>query len=402
MLFWIIVKLSVKSLLTNKLRTFLAVLGIVIGVLAVITMMGIGTGAKNQVMAQINSMGSNLLIVRPGLSRGRGVFSGNRQTLKVEDAREILKRIDNIQKVSPVVNTRTQLKYFNTNTNTTVTGSSNTYFSIRNYLIGTGRFFTDNEAERNARVAVIGSKTASDLFGTDNCIGQTIKVQGINYRVIGLLKSKGDQGFFNPDDQIIVPYTTAMNQLMGIDYITEIDIYVTDENKIDQVETSIEALLRKRHRIKEDADSDFSIQNQAEMLQTASTVLGTFTLLLSGIAGISLLVGGIGIMNVMLVTVTERIREIGIRKSIGAKDRDILRQFLIESVIMSGFGGFIGVSGGIGISLLIDIVTPLTTQVEPSSILLALAISASVGIFFGYYPARRAAKLNPIEALRHE
>ncbi|RJP26524.1 MAG: FtsX-like permease family protein [Candidatus Omnitrophota bacterium] len=404
MLIWIILKISLKSLFVNKLRTFLATLGIVIGVSAVITMMGIGTGARNQIMSQINSMGTNLLVVRPARSRGQGVMSGSRQTLTVDDAEKILKRIANVEKIAPVINTRAQVKYLNNNADTTVTGACRTYFSIRNFQIDKGRSFTDGESERNARVAILGPQTVENLFddADADCLGETIKVKGINFRIIGVLKSKGDQGWFNPDDQIIVPYTTAMNRIAGVDYLSEIDIQVIDENQIDATELATEKLLRKLHRLQEDKENDFNIQNQAEMLETASTILGTFTLLLSGIAGISLLVGGIGIMNIMLVTVTERIREIGIRKSIGAKNRDILQQFLIEAILMSGLGGLIGIFLGINFLEMIDRFTELSTAIETYSIVLSFAISATVGIFFGYYPARRAAKMDPIEALRYE
>ncbi len=402
MLFWTIIKISLKSLWGNKLTSFLAILGIIIGVGAVITMVAIGSGARNSVMERINSMGTNLLIVRPARAQGRGVRSGSRQTLTVDDAETIVNSVDNIRKIAPVVNTRAQLKYYNQNTNTSVCGTTRTYFSIRNFQLEQGRFFTEYESERNSRVVVMGSQTAEDLFGDTDCVGEIIKVKGMNFRIIGVLQSKGDQGWFNPDDQIIMSYTTAMNQIQGVDYLSEIDIEVTDENTIDRVENVVESLLRKRHRMLPEDESDFHIQNQAEMLETASNVLGTFTILLSGIAGISLLVGGIGIMNIMLVTVTERIREIGIRKSIGAKNRDILSQFLIEAILMSSIGGLLGIGFGCLASYGLAFYTSLSPEIDAFSIILSISISASVGVFFGFYPAKRAASLDPIEALRHE
>jgi len=402
MLIWTIIKLSIRSLIANKLRSFLAILGIIIGVAAVISMMALGTGAQKRIMSDIGSMGTNLLIVRPGQSRGRGIMSGSMQTLKVKDAESIVKNVENIRAISPGVNSRAQVKHYNKNSNTTIVGGAITYFAIRNFKIDTGRIFTEGEAENCARVAVLGSKTVENLFGKNDPLGQTIKVKGINFRVIGTLQSKGDQGWFNPDDQVIIPYTTAMKRISGLDYLTEIDVEVNDKDRIDQVSASLEKHLRRLHRIADGDPSDFSIQNQAEMLKTMSNVTGTFSLLLSGIAGISLLVGGIGIMNIMLVTVTERIREIGIRKSIGAKDRDILRQFLLEAILMSAIGGLLGVLLGGGLSLLVAKFSPFTPQIEMQAVVLSISISASIGIFFGFYPARRAAKLNPIEALRHE
>jgi putative ABC transport system permease protein len=251
-------------------------------------------------------------------------------------------------------------------------------------------------------VAVIGPVTAENLFGETDPLGETIKLKGINFRVVGVLKSKGDQGWFNPDDQAIVPYSTAMKQLFGTDSLREIDIRVADGADIDGVVAETTKLLRKRHRVGAEAEDDFNIRNQAEMLEMASTVLRTFTILLGSIAGISLLVGGIGIMNIMLVTVTERTREIGVRKAIGARDRDILRQFLFESILLSGLGGLLGVGLGFAIAGTIGWASDFVTVVEPASIVLSLGVSASVGIFFGFYPALRAARLDPIEALRYE
>ncbi len=403
MLFWTILKVALKSLLANKLRSFLAVLGIIIGVGAVIAMLAIGAGARRQILDRISSMGTNLLIVRPGQRGTGGVMSGTQQNLTLEDAQAIAAEIPEVKAVAPVVSGNAQAKYFNKNTRTSVLGTSITYFPARNFEIDKGRIFTEGEAERSARVAVIGSSTATDLFGEGNDpIGEIIKVKGLTFRVIGVMKSKGDQGWFNPDDQIIIPYTTAMRQLLGVDYLREINIHVSEKANLDDVQAKVTKLLKRRHRTPEGMPEDFSIRNQAEFIATATSVSRTFTILLGAVAGISLFVGGIGIMNIMLVTVTERTREIGIRKAIGAKRRDVLRQFLFESIVMSGLGGMLGVAAGIGAAKIIGKVTQFSTFIELWSILMALGFAVAVGVFFGWYPARRAAVLDPIEALRYE
>jgi putative ABC transport system permease protein len=404
MLFWIIIKVALKSLFANKLRSFLAMLGIIIGVAAVISMLALGSGAQAQVMERFSAMGSNLLIVRPGQRRGHGgVRIGTYQNLTLEDAQAIVAEVSSVKQLAPVVRGGAQFKYFNKNAQAMVIGSSITYFPIRNFTVERGRAFTEVEAERMARVAVLGSTTVENLFGEDaDPIGETIKIKGINFRVIGVLKSKGDQGWYNPDDQAIIPYTTAMKQLLGTDRLREIDIQVTEGYDQTRAQEEVSAVLRRRHRIPAEKDNDFSIFNQAELIETVTDVTKTFTILLGSIAGISMLVGGIGIMNIMLVTVTERTREIGVRKAIGAKDRDILSQFLIEAVLMSGLGGVIGVALGVGGAKIVESALEFETMVELSSVVLALSFSAAVGIFFGFYPARRAAKLDPIEALRYE
>jgi putative ABC transport system permease protein len=402
MLFWTIVKVGLKSLLASKLRSFLAMLGIIIGVAAVISMLALGAGAKAQVLARISAMGTNLLMVRPGQSGFHGVMSGVQQNLTLADAQAILDEVPGVRQVAPVVNGNAQVKYFNRNTRTNVVGTSTTYLPIRNFEIERGRNFSENEINGMGRVAVIGPVTAQNLFDTGDPINQTVKLNGINFKVLAVMKSKGDQGWFNPDDQVIVPYTTAMKQLFGLDHLREIDVQAADGANLDDLQAKLAALLRKCHRLQDGAPDDFNVRNQAEFVQAATEVTQTFTILLGGIASISLLVGGIGIMNIMLVTVTERTREIGIRKAIGAKERNILLQFLIESVIISGLGGLIGVGAGVGGAALIGRFSAFTTTVELSSILLALSFAVAVGIFFGLYPARRAAKLDPVEALRYE
>jgi len=402
MLFWTIIKVAFKSLFANKLRTFLAMLGIIIGVGSVISMLAIGAGAQKQVLERIASMGTHLLIIHPAQRGSRGVMSNTSQRLKLEDAKEILDKVPSVRQVAPVARGSSQVKYLNKNIQTSVIGSTTTYFPIRNYTIDKGRLFTEAEVERMQRVAVMGPTTAENLFGEKNPVGEMVKINGINFSIVGVTKAKGSQGWRNPDDQITVPYSTAMKQLFGLDYLHEIDVQAADNTVLEKVQQAAAVVLRKRHRLSEGMPDDFHFHNQAEIVETASEVTQTFTFLLGGIACISLLVGGIGIMNIMLVTVTERTREIGVRKAIGAKNRDILLQFLIEAIILSFLGGIIGVVLGIGIALMIEKWTQFITVAEFSSILPALSFSAAVGIFFGYYPARRAALLDPIEALRYE
>lgn len=402
MLLWIIFKVALKSLLSNKLRSFLAMLGIIIGVGAVISMLGLATGAKQQVMQRISSMGTNLLVVRPGHRGHHGVASENRQDLTLEDAEKIINSVSGIKQIAPVVSQKTQIKYYNKNTRADVLGTSVTFFSIRNFEIERGRKFRQGETERMAWVAIIGTDTAEQLFEKEDPLDEKIKIKGLEFKIIGVLKTKGDQGWFNPDDQVIIPYTTAMKILFGMDKLREIDIQANPNVDLEKMQQEITTILRKSHKLKPDIEDDFRIRNQAEIVDVASNVTNTFTFLLGGIASISLLVGGIGIMNIMLVTVTERTKEIGIRKAIGAKEKDILRQFLIEAVLMTAMGGFIGVLCGMGVAFLIERFSEFISVVTISSILLALSFSAAVGIFFGYYPAYRAAKLSPIDALRYE
>jgi len=403
MLLWTIVKSALKSLVAHKLRSFLAMLGIIIGVGAVISMLALGAGARRSILNRISAMGTNLLIVRPGQSGSRGVASGTQENLTLDDARAVLNEVANARSVAPVVRGSAQFKYYNKNSRSTIIGTVVPYFDIRGFEVEKGRPFTEQEVDQMARVAVLGPSTAKDLFADASPLGEKVKIKGINFTVVGILKAKGDQGWFNPDDQAILPLTTAMKQLLGLNYVNEIDIQAEEGTDLTRVQEDATAVIRRRHRTAAGVPEDFNVRNQAEILEMASSATQTFTILLGGIASISLLVGGIGIMNIMLVTVTERTREIGIRKAIGAKDRDILRQFLVEAILMSGLGGLLGVGAGIGVAGIIGTFSSqFTTAVEPSSIVLALSFSAAVGIFFGYYPAWRAAMLNPIEALRYE
>ncbi|MHC5079043.1 MAG: ABC transporter permease, partial [Planctomycetota bacterium] len=338
MLFWNIVKVGFKSLRANKLRSLLSMLGIIIGVGAVISILALGAGGRNMVLDQIRSLGTNLLIVTPDARKDRGVSTGSYENLKVSDAQAILDEVPGIVRVSPVVGGGAQVKRLNRNAFARISGVAVTWFPIRNFRIGKGRVFTEGEVEAGQRLAILGPVTAKNLFDEDEAVDQPLKIKGINFRVVGVLEPKGDQGWFNPDDQVLVPYTTAMKQLFGLKHLHEIDVEAVEGRDQTKVKKSIESVLRKRHRILEEDEDDFQVHSQTDMIKATTDVTRILTLMIGGIAGISLLVGGIGIMNIMLVTVTERTREIGIRKAIGAKRRSILAQFLIESVIISGLG----------------------------------------------------------------
>jgi putative ABC transport system permease protein len=402
MFFWMTCKISLTSLAANKLRSVLAMLGIIIGIAAVIAMLAMGRGAQQQVLDRITAMGVNLLVVTPGSQRGPGgVVTGVQQNLTIEDAAALVS-LPGVAAVAPVVRGTEQIKYFNNNTRTNVTGSSATYLAVRNFEVEFGRGITDFDCDAQARVAVLGPVTATQLFDIEEPIDKIIKIRGINFRVIGVLKAKGDQGWTNPDDQVLIPFTTAMKQVLGVARLREISIQAHQDVELGLLEARVRELLSRRHSVQVGAAPGFNVHNQADVIETHSQVVRTFTILISSMAGISLLVGGIGIMNIMLVTVTERTREIGIRKAIGAKDRDVLRQFMVEALIMSGLGGLLGVAVGMAAAYGIAIVTEFKTIVHPSSVALAMGFSAAVGIFFGLYPATRAAKLDPIEALRYE
>ena len=402
MLYLTIFKVAIKSIMANKLRSFLAMLGIIIGTGAVISMLALGAGAQAQVMARVNSMGTNLLNVMPEKRRQGGVKVANVERLYLEDAEAILNSVPNVKHIAPVVNGSSQIKYFEENTPASVIGTASTYFTIRNYEIDKGRLFTANEVENSMRAAVLGSELSKTLFGENNPIGEKIKIDGMSFEVIGVLKTKGSQGKDNLDEALVVPYTIAMSQMYGKEYLNDINISAEDGCDLSKVEEDIINLLRKRHKLSVDANNDFRIFNQAELIEASSNVNKTFTILLGSIAGISLLVGGIGIMNIMFVTVTERTREIGIRKAIGARSSDILIQFLMESILICALGGFLGVVFGIGVAKIASSFTEYETLVQGWAVILSLIVSTSVGTFFGYYPARRAALLNPIDALRYE
>ena len=403
MLFLTTLKVALRSLLSNKLRSILSMLGIIIGVGAVIAMLAVGRGAQNQVLSQVTALGSNLIMVMPGQFRAGGVRSATAQTLLLDDARAVLEEIPEVVLASPVARGNVQFKYFGENKQASIMGVATTYPAIRNFKLADGRMFTEGEIERRAKVAVLGADLAVDLYGEDpDPVDTEVRLNGVVFAVVGVLERKGAQGPFSFDDQALVPYTTAMNRILGADYINEIDLQVGDGVDLESVQARIEQLLRRRHKLRDDEDNDFHVANMAEMVEAAQSVTGVFTLLLSAVAAISLVVGGIGIMNIMLVTVTERTREIGIRKAIGAKDRDILVQFLLEAIVMSTLGGLIGILAGVSTAKAGTMITGFPTVVSSVSIALALTFSLSVGIFFGFYPARRAAAMDPVEALSYE
>ena len=404
MLFWTIVRVSLNSLRANKLRSLLAMLGIIIGVWSVISALALAAGVKDSITKTMSSLGTNLLTITPGLRGTGGVRTGNQQNLKVADALALVE-LPGVGRVTPVVRGAGQARYYNQNAHTNLSGVAPTYFAIHDFKVARGRPLNDADCDAGARVCVIGPATAKNLFGDDFDwgVGEAISVNGVSYRVAGILVGKGDQGWFNPDDQILIPYTTAMTQVVGQTYLNEVDLSAADEAKLDALQTKATLLLRRRHRLGDEKDNDFNVRNQTEILKSAGDIQFFLSALLGGIAAISLLVGGIGVMNVMLVTVAERTREIGIRKAIGARRRDILRQFLIESCVMSGVGGVIGVAAAFVTSSVTNAVqSKFSLLVTPLSVVLAVVFSTGVGIFFGYYPARRAAGLDPIEALRYE
>lgn len=401
MLFWTIIKVAFKSLLANKLRSFLTMLGVIIGVSAVIMMLGLGGGAEKNVTDRVKSLGTNLIIIRPGSQGVGGVRSDTRKNLVHEDALEILK-VKGIKMVSPEVNSMSQTKFMNKNTRCSVTGVAPTYFKIRNYEIDKGRIFTDAEVMSMGRIAILGSKTATDLFDEADPIGKIIKIKRMNFKVIGVTKSKGDQGWSNPDDVILIPFTTAMKSLMGVEYLNSISVMFEDGSEPEKVQEDITKVMRRQHKLQEGAPDDFNIRNLSEMFETMKTVTRTFSLLLAGVASVSLLVGGIGIMNIMLVTVTERTREIGIRKALGARDKDVLRQFLIEALVLSLSGGMMGIILGVSSITMFNHYSTFQALISIKAIVISFFFSAAVGIFFGWYPAKKASGLNPIEALRYE
>lgn len=396
-----------SALSANKARSSLTILGIVIGIASVIAMISIGQGAQSQIESNIQAIGSNLIIVMPGAQRGAGVFvssgRGSARTLKRGDADAIASDVANVRAVAPELTSRYQVTAKGSNTNTQVVGTTPEYPSVRNIEVENGSFITTQNVHSASKVAVIGPTVQTDLFGEGgDAMGQTIRINRVQFTVVGITKAKGGSGFNNPDDVIYVPISTAERFLAGDDYVSSISVAATEANVTTQVQQDVTQVLMNRHKILDPTQADFSTLNQADIIATASSVTGTFTLLLAAIAGISLLVGGIGIMNMMLTTVTERTREIGLRKAIGAKRADINMQFLAEAVSLTFLGGMIGVALGWSAAQTISHFANLRTTVLPSSVLLAFGVSAGIGIVFGYYPARRASKLNPIEALRYE
>ena len=412
-------KVAWDGLLANKLRSGLTVLGVIIGVAAVIALLSVGTGAQVSITSSINSIGTNLLIVIPGAIQHDGVRSavGSARTLTYDDARAIADpfNVPHAAAVAPEFNSSTQVIFGNANINASIVGTTPQYQVAFDLKVARGRFFEEKDVLRQANVAVLGYQAAQDLFGDFDPLGQKIRVAipgensgRISLTVIGVLAEKGGTIMSNTDDAVFVPITTAQSKISGgrnprgETIVTRINVVAASEDQTEVVEREIDALLRRRHGLGQDEEADFRIINQADLLEMATDVTNTLTVFLGAIAGISLLVGGIGIMNIMLVSVTERTREIGIRKAVGAHRADILMQFLLEAVVLSSLGGFIGILLGIVIAKMVDMTGVLNSVVTPSSILLSVGFSVAVGLFFGIYPANQAARLNPIEALRYE
>ncbi len=393
---------------SNKTRSGLTMLGIIIGIASVIAMVAIGTGAQSSIEARISSLGANLLTVQPGAPRTFGstvnAGRGNAQTLTKDDATS-LTSLSGVKAVSPESTNREQIVSSTSNTNTSVIGAVSAYPEVHNMSVDQGLWFTDSQVSGFAKVAVIGPTVQGDLFNgtaTSTVIGQNIRINGLPFTIIGITASKGGSGFGNTDNNIYIPLSTAQQFITGSVYVGSISIEAASQGVMDTVTTEVTNALLARHKITDPTKADFNIINQADIASTASSVTGTFTALLAAVAGISLVVGGIGIMNMMLTTVTERTREIGLRKAIGAQRTDITTQFLAEAVVLTVLGGIIGIMLGWLVSWGVTRFFAITTQVSVNSILLAFGVSAGIGILFGYYPAVRASKLNPIEALRYE
>lgn len=389
----------------NKVRSGLTILGIVIGIASVITMVGIGQGSKKSIEAQIESIGSNLITIMPGSQSVGGVrqSSGSAQSLTEEDVTVLEKKVSGIKAIAPTVSSNYQITAKGNNSNTQVIGTTPDYITVKNVAIESGSFFSESQGRGSAKVAVIGPDTRDTLFGEGaNPIGQTIRINKVIFQIIGVTQAKGASGFNNQDDVVYVPMKTSQNYLVGNDYINTINVTVNSQEEMTPVEEQVKTVLLESHGIENEEEADFRTMNQNDIISTASSITDTFTLLLSSIAGISLLVGGIGIMNMMLTTVTERTREIGLRKAVGVRKFYINLQFLTEAVMLTFIGGGVGVLLGLIASYFISSFSGISSVISLSSILLSFGVSAAVGIIFGFYPARRAANLSPIEALRYE
>jgi putative ABC transport system permease protein len=401
----VLVRVAGESILKNKMRTLLTMLGIVIGVGAVIVMVAVGQGAQAGIAAQINALGSNLLIITAGSSNQGGVSQGAQtfNRLTIEDAEKLRNEGTLFAGVSPVVVTRTQVIGGGNNWRTTINGVTTDFQIIREWQMLSGTFFTDNDVRAMRKVAVIGTTVANALFEGGDPVGAQMQIRNVPFTIVGVLATKGQSaGGQDQDDIVIVPYTTAQNRLSGWSRIGQILVSATSPEAIPQAQEEARAIMRESHRIAQGDDDDFTVRNQTEIANAAQGTTKIMTYLLAAIASISLLVGGIGIMNIMLVSVTERTREIGIRMAIGARGSDVLTQFLVESIVMSVLGGAVGLAAGVGGASLLAHFTGWNTAVPIQAVALAIGFSAAVGVFFGYYPARKAAALDPINALRYE
>jgi putative ABC transport system permease protein len=407
MLLYEVFAVALTALRANKLRSVLTMLGIVIGVSAVIAMIALGSGAQKAVNEQIQSLGTTLLTVMPGQQRGVGGFvsQDDRARLLMKDAVALEERSTSLAAVQPEMSRTFQVQYQNQNTSTQVTGTSANYLTVRKYDLAAGRMFTSAEDNAKERLAVLGPEVVKNLGFTamDALVGEPIRIRGIQFTVVGVLKSKGQASpFMNPDDQILIPLQTARYRVIGSDRLRSISVLAMSEPRIPEAMADIQKILRREHRTRQGRPDDFQIRNQSDFLNIFSETTQVFTYLLAGIAAVSLLVGGIGIMNIMLVSVTERTREIGVRKALGATKLNILLQFLIEAVVLCLLGGFLGVLLGAEVANIFHNSLQWNTEVSPMSVLLAFGFSAAVGVIFGVWPARRAAQLDPILALRYE
>ncbi len=399
------IKMAIDGMVSNKLRTFLTLLGIIIGVGAVIAMVGLGFGVKEDIRNNISKLGSNLLIITSGgrTASGARLAAGEGAKLTFEDAEAIGRQVDGIANISASVYSTYQLVSGNQNWTARVEGTTPSNFIMQSYEIADGRFFTNADVNSRARVCLLGPTVANNLFPDGNPVGQTIRINKAPFQVIGLLESKGQSGGgMDQDDIVFIPLTTAQSRMMGITHVQRITVQAADENVINEVQAEVEQVLRQRHKIKPGDYDDFTVGNMAAVMETMMQTANSITMLLGCIAAISLLVGGIGIMNIMLVSVTERTREIGIRKALGATYNNILLQFLIEAMVIGIAGGFFGVVLGVGTSFAISYFAGWTTVISWWAIVIAVVFSVGIGLFFGIYPARKAALLDPIDALRYE
>jgi putative ABC transport system permease protein len=400
-----IIRVALRALARNKLRTVLTMLGIIIGVGAVICTVAIGQGASAQVQQQIQALGDNIIMVFAGSVNTGGVRMGNgaTKTLVNDDADAILQHVPDVTMISPIAGASVQVVNGNQNWLTRANGTSQDITQIRNWPVVRGSMFSDRDVNMAANVCVLGNTVAQQLFGDQDPVGQVIRVQNLPFRVLGVLLAKGqNSNGQDQDDMMLMPYTTVQKKISGISWLQMIMVATTSQQTMGQVQTSIAALLRQRHHLRPGEDDDFIIRSPNEMAQAAEATSLVMTILLAGIASISLLVGGIGIMNIMLVSVTERTREIGVRMAVGATEHDVQAQFLSEALVLSSLGGLAGIALGMVASAIISNVLHWTTVVSLLSVVVAVVFSAGVGIVFGYYPARRAARLDPIEALRYE
>lgn len=401
-----LLKIALRALANNKLRGFLTMLGIIIGVASVITMLAIGQGSKRSIQAQISEMGSNMIMIQPGADMRGGVRqdASAMETLKLQDYEDIVNETRYVSATSPSVNSSGQAIYGANNAPTTVCGISPDYMEIRRYEVEDGDMFSDQDVQTAAKVCVIGKTVVDNLFpGGENPVGRVIRFQKLPFRVVGVLKSKGYNSMgMDQDDLILAPYTTIQKKILAITHLQGITCSALKEEYTDQAIDEISEILRRNHRLRETDDDDFTIRSMQELSTMLTSTTDIMTTLLAAVAGISLLVGGIGIMNIMYVSVTERTREIGLRMSIGAKGMDILAQFLIESILISVTGGLIGVLFGVGAALIVNVVAHFPIYIQPWSVLLSFVVCTVTGVFFGWYPAKKAAQLDPIEAIRYE